>query len=106
MADNKTTQMSLLRLEGFNTPFTDCIPNTIVAESPEVIKKMEIKMRERRDVIKLIGISFNVPNSICSVFIEAKSAIPVICISIAVPPKKANQINVTMVGTSNTPIVS
>ena len=44
MAETNTPQMILVRFFGFTSPSVLMVANTKVAESPEVMKKIKIKM--------------------------------------------------------------
>src|SRR5699024_3963927 len=62
-----TPQVNLISSGGFNIPFVVCIPNTNVAESADVIKKVLINTIDKTDAIVANGKSFKAPNSANSV---------------------------------------
>ena len=66
-------QRILIWLLGTKEPCVDCIPNTKVAESADVMKNVVTSRIAMSDMIKPSGISLNIANNVCSVGKAVKS---------------------------------
>lgn len=76
MADWMTPQMIFTLFGGVNEPYVDCIPNTKVAESADVIKNEAIRKTAKTEMTNDKGIVLNISKIVNSVDALAKSARP------------------------------
>ena len=104
--DWMTPQIIFTLFGGVNEPYVDCMPNTKVAESAEVMKNDAIRIIATTEIKNDKGIALNISKIVSSVLAFAKSAIPSRCILIAVVPKVVNQMAPRSVGANRTPIIN
>ena len=67
MLDWMTPQMIFTLFGGVNEPYVDCMPNTKVAESAEVMKKHAIRITAITEIMNDIGIELNISKIVNSV---------------------------------------
>lgn len=102
MVDCAIPHVSFTAFAGSSDPLEVCMPSTNVAESAEVIKKVEMSNTATIDNNMPSGNSLNTANNVSSVNNPVKST-PLLCTSIAVVPNAANQMKLMNVGMSKTP---
>lgn len=76
MVDWMTPQMIFTLFGGVNEPYVDCMPNTKVAESADVIKNEAIRKTAKTEMMNDKGIVLNISKIVNSVDALAKSAKP------------------------------
>ena len=106
IGDWMVPQMSFTLFGGVNEPFVDCMPNTKVAESAEVMKKEAMSKIAKIEMKSDKGIALNISKIVSSVDDAVKSVKPCFCISMAVVPNAENQNEPSSVGATSTPIMN
>ena len=76
MDDWMTPQIIFTLFGGVNEPYVDCMPNTKVAESAEVMKNDAIRIIATTEIKNEKGIELNISKIVNSVLALAKSATP------------------------------